>query len=178
VKASSRSRLGTLPVLAALLLLVGCSTSPLSPVQPSGQAQAFSSDPTSAGSGLLSTTAQVVSGTVNGLLGGVIRNGDWTVTIPAGSFSGIGVITVTVPDPSVRKCDLAIFPSLLNGFIAPVTLTCKLQTTDQVQTYTMKWWDPSTKTWKDIPSTNSATTMTCNASLPHFSTYSCGKAGW
>jgi hypothetical protein len=42
----------------------------------------------------------------------------------------------------------------------------------------MKWWDPSTKTWKDIPSTTSATTMTCSALLPHFSTYSCGKAGW
>lgn len=178
MEASLRSRLGMLPVLAGLLLLVGCSTSPLSPKQPSGQAQAFSTDPTSANSDLLSTTAQVVSVTVNGLLGGVITNGDWTVTIPAGAFSGVGLITVTVPDASVRKCDLAIFPSLLNSFNVPVTLTCKLQGMDEVQTYVMKWWDPSTKAWKEIPSTNSSTTMTCNASLPHFSTYSCGKAGW
>lgn len=178
MKASLRSRLGMLPVLASLLLLVGCSTSPLSPEQPSGQAQAYSTVSATGNSSLLSTTTQVVSVTVNGLLGGVIRNGDWTVTIPAGAFTGVGLITVTVPDPSVRKCDLAIFPSLLNGFNVPVTLTCKLQSTDEVQTYTMKWWDPSTMTWKDIPSTNSSTTLTCSASLPHFSTYSCGKAGW
>jgi hypothetical protein len=178
VKATLRSRLGTLPILAALLLLVGCSTSPLSPEQPAGQNQALSADPTAANSSLLSSTTQVVSVTVNGLLGGVIRNGDWTLTIPAGAFSGVGIITVTVPDPSVRSCQLGILPSILNGFQVPVTLSCRLQSQDEVQTFVMKWWDPSTSTWKTIPSTTSATTMTCDAPLAHFSTYSCGKAGW
>ncbi len=175
---SLRSPLGILPILAALLLFVGCSTSPLSPEQQSGQNQALSANPMAETSGLLSSTAKVVSGTVNGLLGGVIRNGDWTVTIPAGSFSGVGIVTVTVPDAGVRSCELSIFPSLLNTFLVPVTLSCRLQSTDEVRDYQMMWWDPGTKTWKVIPSTTSAATMTCDAPLPHFSTYSCGKAGW
>jgi hypothetical protein len=178
VKAHLRSRLGTLPILAALLLFVGCSNSPLSPVQPAGQNQTLSGDPAASNSGLLSSTAKVVTGTVNGLLGGVIKNGDWTVTIPAGSFAGVGLVTVTVPDPSVRSCELGIFPSLLNSFQVPVTLSCRLQSTDEVRDFTMQWWDPGTKTWKVIPSTTDAATMTCDAPLPHFSTYRCGKAGW
>jgi hypothetical protein len=166
------------PILAALLLFIGCSKSPLSPEQPAGQSQSFSTDATASSSGILSSTAKVVSGTVNGLLGGVIKNGDWTVTIPAGSFAGTGLVSVTVPDPSVRRCELSIFPSLLNSFQVPVTLSCRLQSTDEVRDFSMQWWDPSTSTWKVIPYTNDATTMTCNAALPHFSTYQCGKAGW
>ncbi len=175
---SLRSRLGMLPILAAVLLFVGCSTSPLSPEQQSGQNQGFSANPMSENAGLLSSTAKVVSGTVDGLLGGVIRNGDWTVKIPAGSFSGVGLVTVTVPDPGVRSCELSIVPSLLNTFRVPVTLSCRLQSADEVRDYKMMWWDPSAKTWNLISSTTSAATMSCDAPLPHFSTYSCGKAGW
>ena len=178
MRSTPRPRRWALPTLATLLFLAGCSSSPTSPVQPSGQSGAFSTDPSSSNAALLSTTSKVVSGTVNGLLGGVLRNGDWTVKIPAGSFSGVGVVTVTVPDPSVRSCELSIVPSLLNSFRVPVTLTCRLQSTDEVRDYRMMWWDPATKTWTLIPSTTSATTMSCDASLPHFSTYRCGKAGW
>jgi hypothetical protein len=151
-------------------------------VQPSGQSaghgQGFSSDPASAEAGLLSTTAKVVSGTVDGVLGGVIRNGDWTVKIPAGSFSGVGLVTVTVPDAGTRSCDLRIFPSSLNAFKVPVILSCRLQSKEEVAGYQIQWWDPSSKAWIAIPSKTSATTMTCDAPLPHFSTYRCGKAGW
>jgi hypothetical protein len=178
VRMSLRPSLGLLTILAFLLLFVGCSKSPLSPEQPAGQDQAFSAGPGAANAGLLSSTAKVVTGTVDGLLGGVIRNGDWTVKIPAGSFSGIGLVSVTVPDPSVRSCELGIFPSLLNSFRVPVTLSCRLQSTDEVRDFTMQWWDPSTQAWKVIPCVNDGTSMSCDAPLPHFSTYRCGKAGW
>jgi len=164
-----------------LLILAGCSTSPLSPKQPFGQEQGFSTDPTVSSSDRISEslpTSSQISATVNGLMGGTLKNGDWTVRIPAGAFSGIGVVTVTVPDPAVRSCQLSIVPSLLNSFRVPVTLSCRLQSTTEVKGYQMEWWDPGTKTWKPIPSTTSATTMSCDAPLPHFSTYRCGKAGW
>jgi hypothetical protein len=165
-----------------LLIMAGCSSSPVSPKQPSGQAQDLSSDPAASNTGIisttLSTTSQIVTGTVNGLVGGVLKNGDWTVKIPAGAFSGIGVVTITVPDPGVRSCDLSIAPSVLNSFRVPVTLSCRLQSTSEVATYEIQWWDPSAKTWNSVPSTTSATTMSCDATLPHFSTYRCGKAGW
>jgi hypothetical protein len=162
-----------------LLIMAGCSSSPVSPEQPSGQVQGFPADPAVSSSGVISTTSQIVTGTVNGLVGGVLKNGDWTVKIPAGAFSGIGVVTITVPDPGVRSCDLNIVPSMLNSFRVPVTLSCRLQSTTEVATYGIQWWDPSAKTWKSLPSTTSATTMSCDATLPHFSTYRCGgKAGW
>jgi hypothetical protein len=172
-----------LPTIAMLLIMAGCSSSPVSPEQPSGQVQGFPVDPAVSSSGVISTTlsatSQIVTGTVNGLVGGVLKNGDWTVKIPAGAFSGIGVVTITVPDPSVRSCDLSIVPSMLNSFRVPVTLSCRLQSTTEVATYEIQWWDPGAKTWKSVPSTTSATTMSCDATLPHFSTYRCGgKAGW
>jgi len=178
VRRPLRTRIAALPLFLALVLLAGCSTSPLAPEQSAAPNQSLSGDGTGSNSSLLSSTTLLVSKTVNGLLGGVITAGDWTVTIPAGSFSGIGIITVRVPDASVRKCELGIFPSLLNSFRVPVTLKCRLPNADAAATYVMMWWDPSTSTWKTIPSTTSATTLTCTASLPHFSTYGCGKAGW
>ena len=185
-----RSRIVMLPMLALLLLVVGCSGTPLSPEQPSGQTSAVSTDPGASNSGLLggvvntatnllNALVKIVCTTVNGLLGGVVRNGDWTVTVPPGAYTGTGVITVTVSDPSVRKVDLSISPASLNNFQTPVTLTCKLQTLNQVQNYVIKWWDPSVSRWRDLPTTRDTTKLTVSATLPHFSTYSCGgKAGW
>ena len=173
-----RSRTRTVPTIATLLLLAGCSTSPISPEQHSGQSQAFAADPTVSNAGLLSIDAKVVSGTVDGALGGVLRNGDWTVKIPAGSFAGTGLVTVTVPDPGVRSCDLKILPGALNSFRAPVTLSCRLHGYDEVRDYQMEWWNPNTNSWTTVPSTTSSKTMSCDAPLTHFSTYRCGKAGW
>ncbi|HMI31298.1 MAG TPA: hypothetical protein VK527_06125 [Candidatus Limnocylindrales bacterium] len=178
VRHQLRTRTAALPLLLALVLLAGCSTSPLAPEQSGAPNQALSTGTTGSNLSLLPSTTLLVSKTVNGLLGGVITAGDWTVKIPAGAFLGIGTVTVRVPDPSVRKCELSIFPSLLNLFRVPVTLSCRLPNADAAGTYVMMWWDPATSTWKTIPSTSSATKLTCDAPLPHFSTYGCGKAGW
>ena len=173
-----RSRTRTVPTIATLLLLAGCSTSPLSPVQHSGQTQAFAADPGGPGAGPLSAGAKVVSVTVDGALGGELRNGDWTLKIPAGSFAGTGLVTVTVPDPGSRRCDLSILPSALNSFRVPVTLSCRLQSPAEVRGYVIQWWDPRGKAWNAISSTASARTMSCDAALAHFSSYRCGKVGW
>lgn len=171
-------RIVALPLFVAMALIVGCSNTPLAPEQAAAPNAASSTDSAGPNAGLLTTTTKVVSVTVNGLLGGVIKNGDWTVKIPAGAFVGTGVVTVTVPDASVRVCDLTIFPSLLNSFRVPVTLSCRSATIADVQTDVMMWWDPSARQWKVIPSTANLTTLTRDAPLSHFSTYQCGKAGW
>jgi len=178
VRHATRTRIAALPLFLALVLLAGCSTSPLAPERSGAPNQALSTGTTGSNLSLLPSTTLLVSKTVNGLLGGVITAGDWTVKIPAGAFVGIGTISVRVPDTSVRKCELSIFPSLLNSFLVPVTLSCRLPNADAASTYVMMWWDPATSTWKTIPSTTSTMTLSCDAPLPHFSTYSCGKAGW
>ncbi len=171
-------RIAALPLFVAMALIVGCSTSPLAPEHAAGPNPGLTTDSAGSNAGVLTSTTKVISASINGLLGGAIKNGDWTVKIPAGAFSGIGVITVTVPDASVRSCDLKIFPSLLNSFRVPVTLSCRSATTADAQTDVMMWWDPSAKEWKVIPSTANLTTLSRDAPLSHFSTYQCGKAGW
>jgi len=178
VRHATRTRIAALPLFLALVLLAGCSTSPLAPERSGAPNQALSTGTTGSNLSLLPSTTLLVSKTVNGSLGGVITAGDWTVNIPAGAFLGTGIITVRVPDTSVRQCELGIFPSLLNSFKVPVTLSCRLPNAAAAGTYVMMWWDPATSTWKTIPSTTSTRTLTCDAPLPHFSTYGCGKAGW
>ena len=174
-----RTRIAALPLFLAFVLLAGCSTSPLAPEQSVAPEQSLSSATgPGSNSSLFPSTTLLVSKVVNGLLGGVITSGDWTVTIPAGAFFGTGLVTVRVPDPNVRQCELGIFPSLLNSFRVPVTLSYRLPSADAANDYVMMWWDPSTRSWKTIPSATSTTTLTCDAPLPHFSTYGCGKAGW
>ncbi len=166
------------PLLAAVFALAGCSTAPLAPGGPGGTTASATDASTSNTSLLTTTTSLITSVTINGLVGGVVTAGDWTVRVPAGAFSGTGVITITVPDPTVRKCDLNIYPSLLNSFKVPVTLSCRLPTTSDLQSDVMMWWNPNTKEWAVIPSTANLTSMTRDAPLSHFSTYGCGKAGW
>jgi hypothetical protein len=154
----------TFSALTLLLLVAGCSFSLKSPVQPSGQSRASNS-------GLISATSKVVSATIDGAVGGVLRNGDWTATIPAGSFTGKGLVTVVVPDPAVRSCEVSVVPSQ-----ATVTLTCRLQSQDEVRTYVMQRWDPGTRAWKVIDSETGSKALSCDAKLLHVSTYRCGKA--
>ena len=158
---SGHTRVRALPALALLFLVLGWSSLPRTQVQQSGQ----------------SAASKVVSGTINGAAGGVLRNGDWSVKIPAGSFPGVGLVTVTVPDPAVRSCQLSIAPSALNSFRAPVTLSCRLQSQEEVRTFVMQSWDPGTRSWKASDSKTDSRALSCSASLPHFSTYRCGKAG-
>ena len=152
------------PAIALLLLIAGCSFSLRSPVQPSGQIRALSTGPAAPNS-------KVVSATIDGAVGGVLRNGDWTATIPAGSFTGQGLVTVVVPDPAVRSCQLSVVPSK-----ATVTLSCRLQSQDEVRTYEMQQWDPGTSAWKVIDSEPDSKALSCDATLSHVSTYRCGKA--
>ena len=176
MRRSQRIQLAALPLLVAAALIVGCSNSPLAPERASAPNPAGSTSAAASNAGLLTATTKVVSVTINGLLGGVIKNGDWSVKIPAGAFSGIGVITVTVPDAGARVCDLRISPSLLNKFSVPVTLSCRSATAADAQADVTTWWNPSAREWKVIPSTANLTTLTRDAPLAHFSTYKCGKA--
>jgi len=162
-----------LPTLAMLLFLAGCSTSPLSHVQPSGQSRGLGDDP---GPGLLSATSKVVSASVNGAEGGMLRNGDWTVTLPAGCFPGTGLVTIIVPYPGSRSCDLSVVPPLPNVH-TPVILSCRLQTAQEAREYRMMTWDPQSKAWKAVLSTTSATVMTCDVPPAHVSAYRCAKSG-
>lgn len=178
------SRLWILATLVAALAIWGCSTAPTAPSVGADQKGVASSSLLPADLGdldgtttsLLSSTSLLVSRTINGALGGVIPAGDWKVVVPAGAFSGTAVITVKVPDASVRKVDLSISPPSLNSFQIPVALWCRFDSVVEAQSNDIYWWDPAAKTWRVVAST--ALLQSRVALLPHFSTYSGGRAGW
>lgn len=115
---------------------------------------------------------------VDGLLGGTLTVGSFRVIVPPGAIKGRATITITQPDPSVLKCDLAISPPSANQFLVPVILAAKLPSPTLLGVDTMMWYDPSAKLWRTIPTTSDAVTCELHSALSHFSQYGAGRAGW
>jgi len=156
------------------LALVGLLAGPPASVDLAwaGRGQSNSNDPVVA-----STTS--ASAEIDGSMGGVVRSGRWTVTVPPGAFSGVGTITVSVADRNALVCDLDIKPGSLNKFALPVALSLSTQGLPvDPTTLTIYWYDPLTKTWVDVHGTGDSGKQTLTALLYHFSTYAAGKAGW
>ena len=170
---SARSRFLVLASLAACVIW-GCSALPTAPTTTPHQ----TTTPTrsAAPDGLIGSTSLLASKLINGAVGGVVGVGDWKVVVPAGAFSGTAVITVKVPDSSVRQCDLDISPASLNNFKIPVALWCNFRDVSLANDSSIMWWDPGAEVWRVIPSTPLLTNRI--ALLPHFSTYKGGRAGW
>ena len=178
------TRMGMLRAVStavALAVLAGCSSAPIgSPsVTTSNPVFAQSTAPPQA-TALGETTSLLTqtSAVVDGAVGGIVNLGDWTVNVPAGAYPGSATITIKVPDPTVAKCDLGISPASANAFKVQVLLSCRLRTTAEVLADDMMWWDPSVSKWRVISSSPSPATMSRVAPLWHFSSYSCGRAGW
>ena len=163
------------PLLAATLVAGLLALSSCLPTAPSATQEAMSQfvdiDPPA-------SISLVASKLIDGRLGGVIIVGNWKLIVPAGAFDGAGTITLSVPDPSITKCDLEISPSSLNHFENPVDLRYLCTSITEAESRNMQWWDPAAQAWKQIPSwVEKSDTSRC-AELEHFSTYRTGKAGW
>jgi len=115
---------------------------------------------------------------VDGLVGGTLTVGSFRVIVPPDAIKGRATITITQPDPSVLKCDLAISPPSANQFLLPVTLAAKLPSSSLLSVDTMLWYDPSAKLWRYIATTSDAVTCELHSPLWHFSQYGAGRAGW
>jgi hypothetical protein len=117
--------------------------------------------------------------TIDGLLGGRLQVGRWTVIVPPGAIDGTVTITLKVPDKSRLQCELSISPESANKFLIPVTLVGNGfgGSISDPLSLRMLMLDPSTATWRPIGlSANSNFVIT--AQLWHFSEYAGGKAGW
>lgn len=187
------------------LVLAGCSQSPLSPNDPSqnsGTSSASSAPPivSFAADGSVDYVSAPVedevgtvvnqvmalpasltgSAKIDGSLGGVVRAGRFTIKVPAGAFTGIAVITMSVPDSTVMLCDLSISPSTANHFKVPVVLTADITSASltDASTFTTYWYDPARLTWVSLLARSRTSGSTIVTNLEHFSRYASGKAGW
>ena len=129
--------------------------------------------------GLLPSVFNAVSGLVDGTVGAVLKQGVWTVQVPAGAFSGAASITMTVPIGYPRVCQLEISPADKNTFSRQVILTAKLPTVTSGMR--IEWFDQQHKTWMPVPgSAVDLSRGTVSASVWHFSEYRVGdgRSGW
>lgn len=124
-----------------------------------------------------------VSKTINGLLGGSVRAGDFTVVVPPGAFLGTATITVTQPDENALRTDLDISPASKNHFLTPVLLIAdcngKLDR-KLLQISYISWFNPETEQWEKVPGCSvNLLNLTVQAPLWHFSSYRVdSKASW
>jgi hypothetical protein len=115
-----------------------------------------------------------------GSLGGSLTNGRWRVDVPPNAISGTATITIGVASLTSPSCQLGISPDSLNHFSVPVKLTvdCSSVSLDQLQTYSIFWYDPAKGTWTPVAnSTVDLQAKTVSAPLQHFSQYAVGPTG-
>ena len=119
---------------------------------------------------------------INGLLGGTLQVGRFTLVVPPLAFSGSATIRINVPDASQMKVELNISPASANHFRLPVVLSSNVAGADTplISKLETVWFDELAGVWRPVPgSAVNVTGLTVYAPLYHFSTYGVqGKAGW
>ena len=192
-------------VVAALLVLVGCSALPTAPI-PFAKAPASGTglteqapyDPpatdslgqTLPGLPILDPIGTVVDTLgigqivpVVGDQGGVVTMWGMTLRIPAKAIGGNATLTVTMVNPDKHECSFEIDPSSLNHFSEPVTLEFDVPEATDMRGMSIYWWDPVNSVWTPVPSSVDPDKKTISTQLQHFSKYKVdselmGKAGW
>lgn len=182
----------------AVMIVAGCSSLPTQPTGAASGSRAAnpallglspgdntSTSPSTAPAG---PTAGVVSATssktINGLLGGTIAAGDFTVIVPPGAFLGTATITVNQPDVTKLQVNLGISPASMNHFLLPVLLVANASSMNPqlLSVAFISWYNPATGQWVPVAGSNvSLLNLTVSAPLFHFSTYRVdtqSKAGW
>ena len=143
-----------------------------------------------------------VSKKVTGQDGGWLRCGRLYLVVSKGAFDSVATITMSMKDSTVMVVDLQIDPPTANGFKAPVYLSLTTTgVTVSPDSLSLYWLGAKAATWSTMScSTNMTSVSDCATqvsspydaetynssqttdgiwtSLPHFSQYSAGKAGW
>jgi len=191
-----RSHKPRLAILALALTLsatlMSCSQSPTAPVLYEGPVTSNSSarwtddEPvapeTVTQPSRVTTLSVSETRTINGLVGGTVRAGDFRVVFPPGAIRGSAQVTVSQADPTRREVELEISPPSANAFLVPVLLVadCRDMKPALLRVQTIHWWNPETQRWQEVPGVVvSLLGKSVTAPLWHFSKYKVGgKAGW
>lgn len=188
---SARHRVTTLFGAALAVLLAGCgdgalTTAPQNQIEEGVTFVNVPADNPSPARGSLATTAYpnaqlsdiVTTKTISALLGGVVIAGRHTLVFAPLALSANTTITLVDKTNSIGIVQAECYPEGLK-FKGPVTLTSRIP---NPLGFTMFWWDPSYKQWKDIGGNKTPDNLGIAVILQHFSTYRPGtlvsKAGW
>ena len=128
-----------------------------------------------------STTASG-SAVIDGLRGGSLTVGRFTVRVPKGAWLGKATVSIEVPDPAVLTCKLGLRGQVVN-FLVPVLLVSDVggaidTDPEQLQVVCL---NEDKGVWELVPdSLLYLDVLKLLTPLPHFSSYGVveGKAGW
>jgi hypothetical protein len=118
---------------------------------------------------------------IDGALGGSVRLGRFTLTVPPGAYYGKATITIAVPNRSKVACSLSISPASANGFSLPIVLTMKTKGCNTTEPLAAGYFDPALGRWTRVAGAyQDADSKDVIAPLYHFSVYGAlpGRAGW
>lgn len=185
-----RKFFASVALVVAVSAAVGCGRMPTAP-NAVEQTAIHDNGRTAEPDGLIGSVLDLVVGllvkvvNIVGSLGGSVTNGRWRIDVPPNAIEGNAAVSVAVVDASSPNVDLDILPASKNHFSVPVRVSamCSNVPTAELRTYVIKWYNPATRKWVDVPgSTVDLSTKTVSAPLQHFSKYCVGpaqtKAGW
>ena len=187
-------------LLGAVLVLAGCSKSPLSPgeggtlgrlmpppvaaISEDGSVSYVwapvaerAGDPAPEGDHSRQLSA---SCDIQGERGGTVQAGRFTVILPAGAFDGPATVTLSMPDSTVMICELSITPDTANMFKVPAELVADLSSPEvsDAHDFTMYWYEQDKAHWQNLFAKSRVNGSKVTTTLEHFSKYAAGKAGW
>lgn len=173
-------------VTAVAMLTWSCAQLPTAPMAtPDAEDPPFLRAPTGAATPFGSGTGSGSSASkaIDGAAGGSIEFGNFRLVVPPGAYAGVATLTITVPDPSVVRCDLSISPAQTRPFAQPVQLIADCSSATVVDVSGMKTltFDTARGLWVVVPgSTVSSASATITTPLEQFSECGVvdGKAGW
>jgi len=160
--------------LFAVLLLVGCSQSPLESTQASEPTQPhLLSRSTAFGVGAsLSPTPYHIDARIDAATGGRLELVDVILEIPAGALDVDTLYSIDIPDLSVFYNEFGTDGLVFN---VPVTVTMSYRGADlsgvDESTIRIGWWDEDGQKWVDMVCTLDKVNQTVTGQLHHFSAY-------
>ena len=158
------------PMLALIGLLLGSGVAPVATAT-------AGSAPGGAGVAIAGASSSVL---MDGGLGGVLRQGPWTLLVPPGAFRGKTQVTMYLRQGRTPTVSIEMADPSLNSFMRPVILHFRAASPSAAAGQAIYLWNESELRWDPV-SGSVANTVTGGvlAPLQHFSTYTVGgKAGW
>lgn len=183
-RGSGRVVFGAVAAIVAAMTW-GCAALPTAPTPLDSTGTPQFVRVSSGGSGSFSVTpatGNTSSREINGQSGGTVSCGHFKLVVPPGAFAGRATVSLTVPDPSVMKCQLDV-SSAGAQLLLPVLLEadCSSGVNVDPSSLVMMWDDVQNDRWDVVPGSSvSAATLVVGAPVLRCGSYGVagGKAGW
>lgn len=160
-----------LSLAIVLLVAIGCSENPISPVEESSEPQVLGRSASSS-SVMLSPTALRAEETISAADGGRLQLADVILEVPPGAVDSDTLFFIEIPDINLFYNDFGTHGLVFN---VPVKVTMSYRDADlssvDERTIRIGWFNEDTGHFQDISCTIDFDTKTVTGYVDHFSAY-------